>query len=60
MFEVPIENTKYVEDIRFHSKSPMLKYRQKSLKSCCLSILKSSFDSINQTKATNAITKRIE
>ena len=38
----------------------MLKYRQNSLNSCFFSSLASAFDSINQTKAANAIPKRIE
>ena len=38
----------------------MLKYFQKSLNSCCLSSLESSFASIKQTKAANAISLCIE
>ena len=33
----------------------MLKYRKKSLNSCCFSILESAFASIKQTKAENNI-----
>ena len=46
--------------MKFRSKSLMLKYRQKSLNSCCFSSLESSFDSINQNKDSNAIVIRIE
>ena len=46
--------------IKFHSKAPVIKYRQESLNSCCLSSLASAFDSINQTKADNTILVRIE
>ena len=60
MFEVPIGNKKCVEEIKFHNKTPMLKYRQNSLNSCCYISLKSYFDSINQTKAVNAIEMHIE
>ena len=60
MFEVPIGNKKCVEEKKFHSKSPMLKYCQNSLNSCCFGSLASSFDSINQTKANIAISIRIE
>ena len=59
MFEVLIGNTKFVEEMKFHSKGPMLKYRQKSLNSCCFSSLASDFHSTNQTKAANSIAIRI-
>ena len=55
MFEVPIGNTKCVEETKFQSMALMLKYRQNSLNSCCFSSLASAFDSINQTKASNYI-----
>ena len=58
-FQVPIGNIKCVEEMKFHSKAPMLKYRQNSLNSCCFSSLASAFDSINKTKAANAISMRI-
>ena len=38
----------------------MLKYFKKSLTRCCFSSLSSSFDSIEETKATNDISLRIE
>ena len=60
MFEFPTGNTKCVEEMKFHSKSPMLKYRQKSLNSCCFSSLASAFGSINQTKSSNDISTRKE
>ena len=60
MFGVPIGNAKFVEEMKFYSKSPMLKYRQNSLNSCCFISLASDFDSINLTKATNGIVMRIE
>ena len=60
MFEVTIGNTKCEEEMKFHSKTPMLKYCQSVLNSCCFSSLESDFDSINQTKAINAITMHIE
>ena len=46
--------------IKFHSKAPMLKYRQNSLNICCFSSLASAFDINNQTNAANAIAMRIE
>ena len=46
--------------MKFHSKAPMLKYRQNALNSCCFSSLVSAFDSINQNKAANDIAIRIE
>ena len=46
--------------MKFHSKGPMIKYRQDPLNSCCLSSLASAFDSIYQTKAANDIYMRIE
>ena len=60
MFEVPIGNEKCVEEMKFHSKPPILKYCQNSLNICCLSSLASAFDSINQTKAVNSIAMSIE
>ena len=60
MFEVPIVNDKNVEEMKFRIDSPMLKYHQNASNSCCVSSLESSFDSINQIKATNSISKRIE
>ena len=60
MFEVPIRNIKCMEEMKFHSKEPILKYRKNSLKICCFSSLASAFDSINQTKNANTIAMRIE
>ena len=60
LFEVPIGNTKCVEEMKFHIKDPMLKYFQNSLNSCIFGSLSSSFDSINQTKSINAIAMCIE
>ena len=45
-FQFPIGNSKCVENLKFHNDAPMLKYCQKSLNSCCVSSLASSFDSI--------------
>ena len=47
-------------EMKFHSKAPLLQYRQNSLNSCRFSNLASSFDSINQTKATDCVAIRIE
>ena len=60
MFEVPIVNTECVDEMKVHSKAPMLKYPQNLFNSCCFSSLESAFDSINQTKSANAIAMRIE
>ena len=60
MFLVPIGNTKNVEEVRFSIDAPMLKYRHNTLNSCYFSSLASSFDSINQIKDANDISKRIE
>ena len=58
-FVVPIGNAKNVEEMKFHIDAPMLKYRQNTLNSCCFSSLLSAFDSINQIKAFNDISKNI-
>ena len=60
MFVVPIVNAKNMEEMRFRIDAPMIKYNQSSSNSCCFSILASEFDSINQIKADNAISKFIE
>ena len=39
----------------FHKDAPTLKFRQKSLNSCCFRSLASAFASIEQIKAANAI-----
>ena len=49
-----------MEKFKFHNDAPMLNYYQKSLNSCCLRILLSSFASIEQTKSANDILLRIE
>ena len=60
IFEVPIGNSKVVKSFVFHKDAPTLIYRQKSLNSCCFSILASAFSSINQIKAANAISLRMK
>ena len=60
MFVVPISNDKNVEEMKFHIYSPMIKYCQSTSNSCCFSSLASSFDSINQIKSSNDISKHIE
>ena len=45
IFEVPIGNSKCVENIKIHSNAPMLRYFQKSLNCCCFSSLASTFSS---------------
>ena len=54
-FQVPIGNVKCVESFKFQNGAPILKYCQKSLKSCCFSNLVSEFTSINHNKAENDI-----
>ena len=49
-----------MEEIKFHSKAPMLKYRQNSMHSCCFSSLESDFDCTNQKKAANVIAMLIK
>ena len=44
----------------FTNYSPILNYCQKLFNSCCFSSLVSSFSSIKQIKADNAISLRIE
>ena len=51
----PIGNSKCVENFKFYNDAPMLKYCHKSLNSCCLISLAQAFDSIEQTKAANAV-----
>ena len=60
MFVVSIRNAKNVQKIKFHSDAPMLKYYQSTSKICCFSGLAPYFDIINQIKAANKISKRIE
>ena len=43
----------------FHKNAPTLKFRQKSLNSCCFRSLASDFASIKQFKAAHAISLRI-
>ena len=47
-------------NFRFHNDAPMLNYCQKSFNICCFSSLESVFDSIEQTKAFNDVSLRIE
>ena len=49
-----------MENFKFHNDDPMLKYCQKSLNSCCFSSLESDFAIIQQTKAVNSKSLRIE
>ena len=51
LFEVPIGNAKFVESSKFQNDSPILKYCQKSLNSCCFSLLASAFVCLILTKA---------
>ena len=60
MFVVTIDNAQNVEEMMFHIDDPMLKYRQSTSNSCCFGSLESAFDIINQTKAANDISKRVE
>ena len=60
IFQVPIGNTKFMENFKFYNDAPMLKYCLKSLKSWCFTNLASAFDSIEQTKSVNAISVCIE
>ena len=59
IFEVPIGNAKVVKAFVFHKDAPTLKFRQKSLNSCCFRSLASAFSNIEHIKATNAISLRI-
>ena len=49
-----------MENVKFYNDAPMLKYCEKLLNRCCFSILASAFGNIEQTKAVNAISLRIE
>ena len=60
MLVVPIGNAKNVEEIKFHIDDPMIKCLQNKSNSYCFSSLVSAFDSINQTKSANAISKHTE
>ena len=51
---------KNVEEMKFHIDALMLKYFQITSNSSFQSSLASAFESINQIKADNAISKRIE
>ena len=59
-FQVPIGNSKCVENFKFHNSAPMLKYCQKSFNWCCFGSLFSDFASIKQTKNSNDILLRVE
>ena len=60
MFVVSIGNAKNVEVMKLNVDAPMLQYRQNTLNCCCFSTLVSDFESINQNKDENIISKRIE
>ena len=60
LFQAPIGNATFVESFKFQNDAPILKYCQKSLNSCCFSSLASAFSIINQNKADNYISLRIE
>ena len=49
-----------MENYKFQNDAPMLNYCRKSFNGCCFSSLSSAFDSIEQTKASNAISFRTE
>ena len=49
-----------MENLKFNNDAPMLKYCKKSLDICFSSSLESKFASIEQTKAYNVISLRIE
>ena len=49
-----------MEEINFHSKALMFKYRQNLFNSCCFISFVSAFDSINQSKVYNDIEIHIE
>ena len=59
-FQVPIENSKCVEKLKFHNDAPMLKYCHNSLNRRCFSTLASTFAIIEHTKHVNAILLCIE
>ena len=60
MFVVPNSNSKNVDEMKFHIDYPMLNYCQSTSNSYCLSSLVPEFDSINQIKAFDAISKHTE
>ena len=60
IFQVPIGDSKCVENYKFHNNDPMLKYGQKFFNCYSFSSLELSFASIEQTKVNNAIALRIE
>ena len=57
-FQVPIGNSKYVENFKFHNDSPILKYCQKSLNICCFSSLASYLVSTKKIMDANVISLR--
>ena len=59
-FQVPIGNSKCVQNFKFHNDAPMIKYCQKLLNSCFFIILASSFAINKQIKAANYISFYIE
>ena len=60
LFVLPIGNAKITENIVFHPESPVLKYRQTSYNTCCLSSLSSVFHSIGDNRAVTALANRIK
>ena len=59
-FQVSIENSKCVENFKFHNDAPMLKYCQRSLNRCCFNSLASDVATIEKTNYDNAISLHIE
>ena len=59
-FQVPIGNAKVVKSFVFHKDAPVLSYCQKTVNSCCLSSLASSFACNKHFKAANEISIRIK
>ena len=60
IFKIPIGNSKFVDNFKFHNDAPMLKYRQKFLNIYCFSSLASAFSSMKKIKAFNVISLSIE
>ena len=59
-FQIPIVNTKVVKSFVFHKDAPILGHCQKTLNSCCFSVLVSDFASNKHFKAANYISIRIK
>ena len=54
-FQVPIVNSKCVENFKFHNDAQIIKYFMNSFNICCFSSLASAFVSIKQIKDSNVI-----